>query len=146
MSSLTHFESFVFVALRCDVHIGHTDFVFLTNPVVKDNAWLRSSHCSWVGVFCFGRMTCTWSSDIVHVTTALLVRYFFHRPSPNTKDCNEINCQIWSSHCSNCEGYCLLGYDFTDFIYRSPCFQRVGVIIFHINFSIGLHPSRCHIL
>jgi hypothetical protein len=151
MSSLTHFESFVFVALRlhslrCDVHVGHTAFVFLTNSVVKENAGLRNRHCSCVGAFCFGRLIWTWSSDIVHVTTALLARYFLYVPSPDTKEYDEINCHVWSSHCSNCEGYCLLGYDFADFVKRSSCFQRVGIIIFLENFSIGLRPSRCHIL
>jgi hypothetical protein len=91
-------------------------------------------------------MIWTWSSDIVHMTTALLVRYFLYDPSTNTKVYNEISCHVWSSHCSKCEGYCLLGYDFTDFVKRSPFFQRVGVIIFLENFSIGLHPSRCQIL
>jgi hypothetical protein len=151
MSSLTHFKSFVFVALRLhsvrrDVHVGHIAFVFLTNTIVKENAGLRSSHCSWVGAFCFGRKIWKWNSDIVNVTTALLVRYFSYVASPITKDYNEINCQIWSSHCSNCEDYCLLGYDFTDFVNRSPSFQRVGVNIFLEKFSFDLHSSRCHIL
>lgn len=150
MPSLTYFESFVFVALRlhsvwCDVHVGHTAFVFLRNSALTENAELRKRHCSWIGAFCFGRKIWTWSSDILHVTTALLVRYFYV-PSSNTKDYNEINGQIWSSHCSNCEGYCLLGYDFKDIVNRSPCFQRVGVVIFLENFSTGLHPSLCHIL